>query len=452
MFFVMTLASVALSYSADRPPSAVVESQIAATAEQVLSVADTAAPLETDTRSAWRGTHESGTSDPGVLMNRARVIGAGTTVLPVLTPMRMWGGWSVGDWFWMAHGKAILGRDLQGGPRGKTSWVAENNLMLMGSRPWGPGLLDLHLMGSLEPFTVPPGGTPQLLQSGGEYRGAPIIDAKDPHNIIMELAARYSWNLDTRTALFIYGGPIGVPALGPTPYMHRPSAAENAWAPLAHDLQDGNHISDGVVTVGARRDAVQWEVSAFNARDTDAYRYTVDFGPLDSYATRLTYFPGSNWSLQASAGRLHTAGYDLRLTASALNVSPTAWGTLSTQLIWGQGTDLTGLSTAVNSYGLESELDGENGDHVYGRYELVDRPDITSGTPRATALTLGYLRDVWNARGLSMGVGADATALSLDSSLVNLYGDNPLSCRIYLRLAPPLARVGQMGDAAGMKR
>ena len=81
---------------------------------------------------------------------------------------------------------------------------------------------------------------------------------------------------------------------------------------------------------------------------------------------------------KASAGRLHTKGDELRLTASALNVFPTALGSLSTQLIWGQGTDLTGPSAAVNSYGLESELDGDNGDHIYGRYELVDRPDTGS--------------------------------------------------------------------------
>jgi hypothetical protein len=407
-------------------------------------------PTDGDTASVLRAPGTEGSSASSALMTRARTLGNGTSVLPAASPMRMGGGWAVGDWLWMAHGKAVLGGDMQGGPRGRTSWVAENNLMFMGTRCLGPGLLDLNLMGSLEPFTVPPGGAPQLLQSGGEYNGAQIVDAKDPHNLIMELAARYTWNLNARTALFVYGAPVGTPALGPTAFMHRPSAAENAWAPLGHDLQDGTHISDGVVTVGARRDALQWEVSAFNARDTDAYRLYVNFAPLDSYATRITYFPGANWSLQASAGRLHTTSDELLLTASALNVTPMILGTLSTSLIWGQGLDLSGGAAPLNSYELESELDCNNGNHLYGRYELLDRPDITTGTPRATALTLGYLRDVWQSRGFSLGLGADVTALSLDSALVGIYGDNPLSGRVYLRLAPALMPAGTTGGMAGM--
>jgi cytochrome oxidase Cu insertion factor (SCO1/SenC/PrrC family) len=417
-----------------------------------------------DTGAAWCGT-ATGTE---ALMTRMHTLGSGTSVLPAAAPMRMV-TWQQGDWSLMTQGMLVLGDNVQGGPRGNTRWAGENNLMLMATRPWGRGLLDLHLMGSLEPLTIPPGGTPQLFQLGGSYQEAPIVDAAHPQPWLMELAARYTWNLDTQTALFLYGGPIGEPALGPTTYMHRPSAAENRWAPLGHHMQDSTHVSDGVATVGAKKGDFQLELSAFNGREPGESALQFSLGPLDSYATRLSWFPGANWVFQTSLGRLHDQGAnmiamapmpgmthlgdDLRVTASALNVLATAWGPLSTQLIWGETRALSGLEATEQSYGLESELDGYDNQHYYGRYELADRVGFAANVPRVSALTLGYLRDLPLCERVALGWGADATVYSQDSQLIGIYGANPLSFRVYLRLAPPmLLGAGGMGTMMGQAR
>ena len=52
----------------------------------------------------------------------------------------------------------------------------------------------------------------------------------------------------TETGITIAGGPMSDPALGPVAFMHRPSAAENPAAPLAHHTLDSTHIAMGVVT------------------------------------------------------------------------------------------------------------------------------------------------------------------------------------------------------------
>ncbi|MNS44882.1 hypothetical protein D3C72_773360 [compost metagenome] len=365
--------------------------------------------------------------------------------------MRM-SGVRAGDWVWMAHGDVVAGLNAQGGPRGDLTWAAENWAMVHGSRFLGPGILDLRLMGSLEPFTLPPGGTAQIFQMGETYRNRPLIDRQHPHDLLMELSSRYTWNLDTRTGLFAYGGLAGEPAFGPPTFMHRPSAADNRWAPLGHHQQDATHITYGVLTAGARRDDFQLEGSVFNGREPDENRIGIDWGALDSWSTRLSWFPGRNWALQASYGRLHEPershpGDVERITASMTHVVPLADGWWSTSLIWGQGEELDVLGRpeldfVLQSYGLESQLDWmEN--HLYGRYELVDKaglppfPLLSHNVRRVNALTLGAVRDMGQVDRYALGIGGDVTLYSMEQELRAAYGFNPLSFRVYLRLRPP---------------
>jgi hypothetical protein len=305
--------------------------------------------------------------------------------------------------------------------------------MAMGSRYWGPGILDLRAMTSLEPFTLPLGGTPELFQAGETFQDRPLVDRQHPHDLLMELAARYTWTPDDQTQVFLYGGPVGEPALGPTAFMHRPSAADNHWAPLAHHLQDSTHYVHGVATAGVRRGAFQVEGSAFNGREPDEDRVAIRFAPLDSWSARLTWIPGPSWTAQVSHGFLHDpeAGHPgdvRRTTASVTHVVERPWGLWSSSLVWGQNAEDHGV---LQSYGFETQLDA-GPSHGYGRFELLDRQG-----GRVGALTVGGIRDLDTDDRFDLGLGADLTAYSLDSSQVATYGDNPLQARVYLRLRPP---------------
>lgn len=248
-------------------------------------------------QSAFEVSPEALRTDPmGVLMRRMAIQGSGTTWQPESTPMWMWMR-QVDAWQWRLHGNAMLSWNGATGPRGYGELSLPNWGMLMGSRVWGPGLLDLRLMGSLDPMTTPPGGTAQLFQTGETFRGAPLIDRQHPHDLVMELAGLYTLPVASGTALFLYGGPVGEPALGPNAYMHRASAADNAMVPLSHHLQDSTHLAMGVLTAGGQWRRWQLEGSWFRGREPDENRWNLDLGPLDSFAGRLSYAPTRNWAM-----------------------------------------------------------------------------------------------------------------------------------------------------------
>lgn len=408
----------------------------------------TGTPPPISTSEAWCGP--AGASEPEALMARAATLGSGTGVLPASSPMRMW--WTpVGDWLWMFHGDLVGGYNVQGGPRGDLTWAAENWQMAMGTRPLGPGLLDLRLMTSLENWTLPPGGTPQLFQMGETYQGGYLIDRQHPHDLIGELAARYTWNVSPDAALFAYGGLAGEPALGPVAFMHRPSSADNHWSPLGHHFQDSTHTAYGVLTSGVRLGEFQAEGSVFNGKEPDENRVGLDLAPLSSYSGRLSWFPGRNVVFQLSRGHLvepeatHPGDQD-RLSASMMAVNPTPLGRWSSSLIWGQVTELpTALSSQLisQSYGFENQLDWADRNHAYMRFELLDRaglPPLPPGSHiqvRLNALTLGMSRDLGDVNDVAVAIGGDVTAYSLDSFTRPAYGNNPYAFRVYLRLRPP---------------
>lgn len=404
------------------------------------------------TAEAWCGTPPAAAAaDPlAGLMHRARTMGSGTGVLPATSPMRMW-MLPAGNWLWMLHGDAVGGANFQGGARGDLTWAAENWQMAMGSRYWGPGIFDVRLMTSLEPFTLPAGGTPQLFQQGESYKGLPLIDKQHPHDLLMELSGRYTWSPTPWSSLFGYAALSGEPALGPVAFMHRPSAADNHWAPLAHHYQDATHITHGVVTGGARAGEFQLEGSVFRGRETDEDRIGVELGALDSWSGRVSWFPGRNLVAQLSHGYLKEPSFthpgdEARTTASLTGVADTPVGRWSTTALWGRNFEYaTAFSSALTlqSYGLESQLDVQERLHAYGRFEFLDRaalPPLPFGShilQRIGALTLGLSRDLGAIDKWALAIGGDVTLTSVEAFSKAAYGDNPTSFRIYARLRPP---------------
>src|SRR5262249_55955051 len=157
---------------------------------------------------------------------------------------------SLGNWTLMFHANAFLVDTQQSGPRGQDKLYSTNWMMPMLSRDFGRQTLTFRTMLSLEPATVTLRRYPELFQTGETAFGLPIVDGQHPPDLFMEITGRYDLRLTERSRLYVYGGPIGDPALGPPAYPHRASASENPEAALAHHQQDSTHISNAVITVG----------------------------------------------------------------------------------------------------------------------------------------------------------------------------------------------------------
>src|SRR5205823_8489911 len=106
------------------------------------------------------------------------------------------------------------------------------------------------------------------------------------------------------TILQAYFAPVGDPALGPVAFPHRASAMELPQAALGHHWQDSSHIANEVVTVGITHKKIRIEASGFYGSEPNENRWNIDSGPINSWSTRLWFFPAKNWAMQVSGGRL----------------------------------------------------------------------------------------------------------------------------------------------------
>ena len=93
--------------------------------------------------------------------------------------------------------------------------------MIEASHPLGRGAqLQLRTMVSLDPL-MGDRGYPHLFATGETAGGAPLVDRQHPHDFWMELSARVDVDVAPGARLFLYGGPVAEPALGPSAFMHR---------------------------------------------------------------------------------------------------------------------------------------------------------------------------------------------------------------------------------------
>src|SRR6185437_2494561 len=226
-------------------------------------------------------------------------MGSGTSWLPDASPMHA-AHYMLGHWTLMLHGQASFQYDRQGGSRGSSQLGVVNWAMAVATRPLGAGQGQLRAMLSAEPWTIGSRGYPLLVQSGEAYRGAPLHDRQHPHDLFMELSAMYERPLTRELGFMIYAAPVGEPGIGPVAYMHRPSALNDPFAPLAHHWTDATHITYGVLTAGLFTRTMKLEATLFNGREPDEHRYDFDFHPLDSYGARLSFNPTPQWAIGAS--------------------------------------------------------------------------------------------------------------------------------------------------------
>jgi hypothetical protein len=374
--------------------------------------------------------------------------GSGTAWEPASVPGREW-MWMRGGWELMAHGQIFIDYNQQGGPRGGGAKAESVNVgMLMEQHALGHGTILFRQMFSAESLTSPHPGFPELFQTGETYHGMGLVDHQHPHNVFAELSALYLLPLSEKVSWELYGGPSAEPALGPVTYIHRTSASELPLAPLGHHLQDSTHTSFGVVTTGFVVDRVKLEASAFNGREPNEERWSIQPAALDSWSGRASVAPTRDWTAQYSIGRLqHPEALEptnqWRQTASVEYDHPLAGGNWATSLIWGRVHKIeTGVN--LNSYLFESTLNFLRRDYVFTRLELVDKDELFPQAAvhpayRIGAYTFGGVHDLVQNRAWQFGVGADMTIYSKPAVLDAAYGNYPVSFQIFLRMRPGLA-------------
>lgn len=392
-----------------------------------------------------------GSSETNIMSMGA--MGSGTSWQPSSGPMQMHHKMT-DDWLLMFHYNLTTGINRQGGPLGVTKFESANWFMPMAYHKVGKGTLQLRGMFSAEPFTFPPGGSPLLFQTGETYKGQSLIDRQHPHDLLMELSAQYTYPLRERGTWFTYFGYPGEPALGPVAFVHRASASENPSATLSHHLQDSTHISFGVLTTGVTFGWFKLEGSIFNGREPDENRYDFDSHRWNSRSARLSFMPNSNWVIQVSHGFLRSPegqepDADIRRTTASLQYNkPLNRGNWASALVWGRNHVSTpGEFHNLNGYTLESTVNFLDKNYLYTRLELVDKNELLTVSGRAQlglthdhpsfrigAYTFGGVRELWNTEKISLGLGSDLTFYSKPAILDTLYGNNPVSWKLFLRV------------------
>jgi hypothetical protein len=301
-------------------------------------------------------------------------------------------------------------------------------------------------MFSMEPFTIQPLGSPEVFQTGETYQQAPLIDYQHPHDLFMTLGMAYDRTIHS-TRTFVEVDAVGSPALGPTWFMHRESAAENPTAPLGHHMLDSTHVTPGVITFGVERRSTTLAGSWFRGLEPDENRKDIDFGALDSWSLQARW-RHRGWDAQVSGAHLTTPEWVepynnvTRLTASISYAD--AAGRIATTLAWGQNREVHGN---LDGYLFEGTYRPRSRQAWYTRAELTTRDILGAGgrhprgfthfhpLSRVGALTGGYVFDVAQTHVGNFGVGGDATIYKVADNLKDSYG-SPASFHVFLRYDP----------------
>jgi hypothetical protein len=378
---------------------------------------------------------------------------SGTSAEPNSTPVPMLMT-KKANWVLMFHANAFVLDEQQSGQRGQDKFFSTNWFMGMAQHKLGPGTFTARIMLSLEPATISQRRYPLLFQQGETAFGKPIVDGQHPHDFFMELAALYDLKVGEKSLLSFYFAPMGDPAMGPTAYPHRASAAENPVGSLGHHQEDSTHIADDVVTVGLTYGIARVEASGFHGREPDEFRWDLDQGKIDSWSTRLTIQPGKNWSGQYSYARITSpealfAGEDQeRMTASIMYNRPLRDGNWASTMLWGRTRSLQDNSV-FDSYLLESTVRFRTRNYAWTRIEDVERSNelLVGENPlppnfreqpigRVQAYTFGYDHDIDLIPNVASAVGAQFTTYGVADVLKPIYGSHPVGFTIFVRFRP----------------
>ena len=412
-----------------------------------------------------RMNESAGLSMPlGVPLMRA---GSGTSWLPDSATQSMihaaFGGWSL-----MVHGAVFGQYDNQKTIHGASQFGVVDWEMATALHPVAGGVFATTAGTSFESFVDGPRGYPELLQSGGVYQDGRIANRQHPHPALMQLSASYERTLIPGLAFSTYAAAVGEPAIGPVSFMHRPSATDDPFAPLAHHWEDATHDESGVITAGVYTRRIKLEASAFNAREGDSGDNFPDYtgASLDSYSSRLSVAASSRVTLSAWTGYIFDHDpldpgtgmqrYGASVLASLAGVDGGSW---SSALVWGLDVHHHGTREHVHdpnaivpphhlgaSALFETTLDLGRRTSVFGRAEQVQKTADDLGfvggdlgqSFTIRELSLGVARDLVASGKGRIGIGARGSVNAVPEALRLAYGTRtPVGGSVFLSLKPP---------------
>jgi hypothetical protein len=328
------------------------------------------------------------------------------------------------------------------GPRGGDKLYVQSMGMAMLTAPFTGGKVTLTSMMSLEP-AMKHTGYPNLFATGEEAYGKPLVDRQHPHDLFMELSGRLDLDVAGKTTVFLYGGPVAEPALGPSAFMHRASAKYNPEAPITHHWFDSTHITYGVVTAGISASKWQLEASAFRGREPDEFRWNIESPKLDSWSLRASFAPSPSWLLQASYGELHSP----EAAHPGENEHRT---TLSAQYNNGQGLSAIAAFSAKDRVpgptltAWLGEVNWDLGRHhtLFGRVENVANDELFPDPAdplhdiafRVTKFQAGYAYRL-PLGPVNLAFGGTAAALAKSNALDSAYGKSPVGYTVFAKFS-----------------
>jgi hypothetical protein len=352
----------------------------------------------------------------------------------------------------MLHYNSFFTQTVEEGPRGTSAFSVPNMIMAdAGSSVGDRHYVNLNFMGTLERWTFPENGTPELLQIGEENaRHEPYIDAQHPHSSpIMGLTLSDTITISGQDHLKLFFAPRGSSTDGPIAFMHRPTGMVNPDAPLGHHIgQDVGHITSTVVGASLRVGSTTLEASTFNGTEPEPSKVDLPLGPLNSYAARVIQEFTPHFYAMASAAFVknpepHDPGLDhiWRYSASVYNdhAFENGW-MIHNAFIWGlvNGYDNT---PALISFAEEFWLHKDN-KNIWSRIEVLQRTPgelrIASSQPNdpkwMTALTLGTTHKIAKWESGDVGLGASVTKDILPGEFCAAYGGDPWTAKVFLQV------------------
>jgi hypothetical protein len=290
---------------------------------------------------------------------------------------------------------------------------------------------------SLEPYTVPEEGYPQILQyvsteNGGEL----LVDSMRPHDLIGEVAIHAGWRPSQSTLVHVYGALVGDPALGPPPFELRSSGIDLAEAPFSYDIAETFHDSTNVVTAGFAMKFLSLEASSFHdAVTTGDHTEIADGGDMDSMSYRVTLMPSRNLSMQVSRGELGEGLAQRDITSASISYGGPM---IAVTALWTSREYPELELDTETAYGFELAIRGSRNTFM-GRAEWVDRPfgfpvqPFGVGNERSTHYAVGYIYDVLNSARLRGGAGVTIDYHTQSRELEDIYGHKPQSIYAFVR-------------------
>jgi hypothetical protein len=303
-----------------------------------------------------------------------------------------------------------------------------------------------------------------LLQTGESYQGAPLHDRQHPHDLFMELAARYRQPLNDSIGFELYAAPVGEPAIGPSAFPHRFTAMADPLAPLGHHWFDSTHITFGVLTAGVFTKMFKLEGSWFNGREPDQNRWDFDFRKLDSASARLSVSPTRDLTGQVSWARLDSPEElepDVsvqRITASAVWNHRLADDISDVSVTAAVGRNDPSSGPSTNASLLEATLMLNDEHTVFTRVEVLNKtgkdlvlpPDMAENTYGMASFSAGYVYDFHQLGAIVPGLGFVGTVDLVGRALEPFYETRtPFGGMVFVRLRPPMMKMDmKMGKMA----